>query len=202
VLPPAYRSWGVVPAEHFIDPMMNALDRAYYVALLSAASFHGPSHHAPQVFQVMCDPPLGDRAVGRIRLRFYSGQHVLGAPIEAHTVPTGTIRVATPELTVVDMVDLPGESGGYDNIATVLGELGTVDGSSLATLAHMRGRSLARRVGWLVERFGDCDDLTHLRQVAAPGKGEPTLLRAGAARRGRVDRSWGVRVNTDVQAES
>src|SRR5450759_4715876 len=103
------------------------------------------------------------------------------------------MRVSTPELTVIDMVALPGESGGYGNVASVLGELGALDGSSLAALARRRGRGLARRVGWLVERFGHYDDLTPLRQAVAPGEGEPTLLRAGAGRRGHTDRTWGIR---------
>jgi predicted transcriptional regulator of viral defense system len=201
VIPPEYRSWGVVPAERFIDEMMRALGRVYYVALLSAASVHGAAHQAPQVFQVMCAPPLRDRAVARVRLRFFSGRHVAGAPTEPRTVATGTMRVATQELTVIDMVALPGESGGYGNVATVLGELGDLDGSSLATLASPRDRGLARRVGWLVEHFGHCDELTPLREAAAPDEGEPTLLRAGAGRRGRVDRTWGIRVNTDVQPD-
>jgi predicted transcriptional regulator of viral defense system len=201
VIPPEYRSWGVVPAERFIDAMMHASDRVYYVALLSAASIHGAAHQAPQAFQVMCAPPLRDRTIGRIRLRFYSSRHVPHAPAEQRTVTTGTMRVATRELTVLDMVELPRESGGYDNIATILGELGPLNGSSLAALARPRGRSIARRAGWLLERFGHCDDLAPLHDVAAPGEGELTLLRAGAARRGHADRAWGVRVNTDVLAD-
>jgi len=180
---------------------MRALDRTYYVALLSAASLHGASHQAPQAFQVMCAPPLRDRAIARVRLRFFSGRHVAGAPTEPRTVATGTMRVATPELTVIDMVALPGESGGYGNVATVLGELGALDGSSLAALARPRSRGLARRVGWLVEHFGDCDDLAPLQVAAAPDEGESTLLRAGAGRRGHTDRSWGIRVNTDVHPD-
>ena len=36
VVPPEYRSWGVVPAEWFIDDLMRHLGHSYYVALLSA----------------------------------------------------------------------------------------------------------------------------------------------------------------------
>jgi predicted transcriptional regulator of viral defense system len=200
-IPPEYRSWGVVPAERFIDEMMRAMNRIYYVALLSAASLHSAAHQAPQVFQVMCAPPLRDRAIARVRLRFYSGRHVAGAPTESRTVSTGAMRVATPELTVVDIVALPGESGGYGNVATLLGELGALDGSSLAALARTRGRGLTRRVGWLVEHFGHCDDLEPLREAAAPGEGEPTLLRAGAGRRGHTDRTWSIRVNADIKPD-
>ena len=40
-IPAEYRSWRVVPASHFIDPMMRYLDNEYYVEFLSAAEVHG-----------------------------------------------------------------------------------------------------------------------------------------------------------------
>lgn len=201
VIPPEFRSWRAVPAARFVDDMMRALDRVYYVTLLSAAELHGASHHAPQVFQVMCVPPLRDRDFERVRLRFYSGQHVAGAPVEPYNTPTGQIRVATSELTVVDLVALPDQAGGLDNVATVLAGLGTLHGAALAQLAEQRGRSVARRVGWMVENYGRCDELDELRTAAAPDDGEPVILRTGAPRRGSVDRLWGVRVNATVQPD-
>ncbi len=167
VIPPEYRTWRVVPAAYFIDEMMRWMDRAYYVTLLSAAERHGASHQSPQVFQVMCRPAVRDRDLERVRLRFYTGAHVVSAPSEPHNVPTGTMRVATRELTVVDLVELPGEAGGMGNVATILAELGTLHGQSLAALARARDRSLVRRVGWMVSRFGRCDDLRPLRRAAA-----------------------------------
>jgi hypothetical protein len=38
LIPPEFRSWRAVPASRFADVMMRALDRTYYVALLSAAA--------------------------------------------------------------------------------------------------------------------------------------------------------------------
>lgn len=202
VIPPEFRSWRAVPAVRFIDDMMRALDRVYYVALLSAAELHGASHHAPQVFQVMCDPPLQDRAVARVRLRFYGGRHVRAAPVQAHNTPTGTIRLATRELTAVDLVALPDEAGGLDNVATILDELGDLNGPTLAALARERGRSVIRRVGWMVERYGRCADLDALRAAAAPADGDPVILRTGAPRRGHVDADWGIRVNTILEVDA
>lgn len=150
----------------------------------------------------MCEPPLRDRDFERVRLRFYSGSHVADAPVEPHNTPTGTVRVATPELTVVDLVALPDEAGGLDNVATVLTELGALQGPELARLSEQRGRSVARRIGWLVERYGRCDDLDALRVAAAPDEGEPVVLRTGALRRGGVDRRWGIRVNADVRPDT
>jgi predicted transcriptional regulator of viral defense system len=201
VIPPEYRSWQVVPAAHFIDPMMAKLGRTYYVALLSAAALHGASHQAPQVFQVMCDLPLRDRDFHRVRLRFFSGAHVADAPTITRNVSTGTIRVATPELTVVDLAQIPRHSGGLSNVATILREIGRLDGRALAQIIAGRDRSVARRIGWMVEHFGQCENLAPLRELATPHQGERTLLSAGGRKRGRADREWGIRVNTDIEPD-
>jgi predicted transcriptional regulator of viral defense system len=97
---------------------MAFLSRRYYVALLSAAELHGAAHQAPQVFHVMVDRHVRDRDVGRARLRFFAGAHV--------------------ELTGVDLVEHPGPGGGIDNVATVLTELGPLDGAQLATAQRAR----------------------------------------------------------------
>ena len=201
VIPPEFRTWRVVPGELFIDAMMDASGRTYYVALLSAAAMHGASHQAPQVFQVMCAPPLADRDVERVRLRFFSGAHVADAPTVARNVSTGRVRIATKELTVIDLVDRPDAGAGLNNVATILHEIGDLDGQALADLARRRGRTLVRRVGWMVERFGSCESLDPLRHAAELDRGEPVLLRAGAARRGAADPRWGVRVNTAVEQD-
>ena len=53
IVPPAYRRLGCLPAEQFIPDLMAHLGLPYYVALLSAAMYHGAAHHAPMVFQVI-----------------------------------------------------------------------------------------------------------------------------------------------------
>lgn len=202
-IPPEYRSTGAPPAEWFIDPMMRHLHRPYYVALLTAAAFHGAAHQAPQVFQVMTDfaSSLGTRQFGRQRMRFYSSKHVSDDPTGQITVPTGYAVIATKETTVVDLVSRPRAAAGYSNVATVLRELGSLQGSALARTASKRGRAVVRRVGWLVERFGHVDDLEALRQAARIDLGEPTLLDPAIPKRGRTDRDWAIRVNRVVEPD-
>ena len=201
IVPPEYRSWATVPASHFIDAMMRVLRRRYYVALLSAAEIHGAAHHAPQVFQVMVDRPVADRDLGRTRLRFFTGRHVSEVDAETHNTPTGTMRVAAPELTAVDLVDNFAAAGGIDNAATVLSELELTDPDQLAAYARTRDRATARRLGWLLELVESDLDLASLHEVAAPDQGTPSDLRPGASRRGRTDPTWNVRVNTSVQPD-
>jgi predicted transcriptional regulator of viral defense system len=202
VIPPEYRSWGVVPAEWFIDDVMRRLGRRYYVALLSAAAYHGASHQVPQVFQVMADGRVLDRAIGRVRLCFYTGAHVAETPTEAVVVHTGSIPVSSREATVVDIVREPRASGGLNNAATILAEIGALDGSALATLAARHGRALARRTGWMVDRYGSCEDLGPLRLAARLDLGEPDLLAPSGPRRGRAEEAWRIRVNIPVEPDA
>ncbi len=201
VIPPEYRSWGVVPADWFIDALMGHLGRRYYVALLSAAAHYGASHQAPQVFQVMSDGRVLDRAIERVRLRFYVNEHTADTPIEKVVVHTGYMRVSSREATVVDLVREPRASGGINNVATILTEIGELNGSALATLAARHGRALARRTGWMVDNYGSCQDLGPLRLAARLDLGEPALLSASGPRRGRADRAWGVRMNITVEPD-
>lgn len=202
VIPPEFRSWGAVPASHFIDDLMRSLCRRYYVALLSAAEVHGASHQAPQVFQAMVDRPVGNRDFGRVRLRFITGAHVAEVEPQRHNTPTGTMLVSDRELTVIDLVAFPQHAGGLSNTATILIELGDLDGGMLAHYAALRPRAVARRLGWLLERFTpDAADLLPLRAVALPRHGEATLLSGGGRRAGPVDHAWNVRVNAQVEPD-
>lgn len=201
VVAPQYRSWGAPPAEWFVDAMMVHLGRAYYVALLTAAAMHGASHQAPQTFQVFTDKDVTDRELGRNRMRFYTSRHVGEAKVERRTGPSGYLRVATRETTAVDLAQHPRQSGGLSNVATVLIELGSLDGAILGGIAAPRGKATARRLGWLLEHHRPDVDLDRLRIIARPGAGEPSPLSAGGGRGGRLDRAWWLRLNTEVQPD-
>lgn len=202
-VPPEYRSWGVLPGEWFVDAMMRHLGRPYYVALLSAAAIHGAAHQAPQVFQVMTDDAnvTRDRDIGRVRVRFHSNKFIRDEPTGQITVPTGYAVVGTKETTVVDVITHPRVTGGLNNVATIIREIGQLQGSSLARIASRRGRAVVRRTGWLVEHFGQADDLEALRQAARLDLGEPAPLDPAGPKRGRTDRDWRIRLNMTVEPD-
>jgi predicted transcriptional regulator of viral defense system len=202
-VPPEYRSWGVVPGAWFVDAMLKFLGRPYYVAFLSAAQLHGASHQAPQVFQVVVDNAnnVKNRDVGRVRLRFYSSATVADDSIVKIAQPTGYVAVSTKETTVVDLVNHPRLSGGLGNVATILKEIGRLNGAELARVAARRSVAACRRVGWMVDRFGDVDELEALRQAARLDAAEPSLLLASGGRRGSKAKSWNLRLNTAVEPD-
>jgi predicted transcriptional regulator of viral defense system len=203
-VPPEYRSWRVVPADWFIDAMMRHLGRHYYVGLLNAASYHGASHQAPQTFSVLIDQAhrrLEDRDIERVRLRFISSRSTEEMPTQQQTTHTGYVTVATPETTMVDLAWRPRLGVGMSNVATVLKEIEGLDAEKLARAAQLRPRSVARRLGWLVERFRPDLDAHWLRVIAEPAEGEPVPLVPGSRRQGRVDSNWGLRINTVVEPD-
>ncbi|HYB24387.1 MAG TPA: type IV toxin-antitoxin system AbiEi family antitoxin [Solirubrobacteraceae bacterium] len=201
VVPAQYRAWGSPPAEWFIDAMMEQLDRSYYIALLTAAAMHGAAHQAPQVFQVITDKHVSDRELGRNRIRFYTSRYIAQTPTELRPGPSGYLRLATRETTAVDITQHPRQSSGLSNVATVLVELGELDGAVLARVAAPRGKAVARRLGWLLESYRPDVSLDALREAASPEQGAPTLLSASGPARGRLDRGWDIRINTDVQPD-
>ena len=201
-IPPEFRTWGSVPATHFVDAMMHHLNRRYYVGLLSAAELHGAAHQRPQVFQVMVERPLAARRNGRTRLSFHVRSRLAKVPTEQMTTPTGYLVVSTPEATVLDLASRPADGGGLDNVATVLVELaeeGMLDIAALAAAAGSSSVSALRRVGWMLERFTDLD-VSQLRELAATSA--PTMLDPHGGRRGPIDAGWGLIVNSPVEPEA
>jgi predicted transcriptional regulator of viral defense system len=206
-IPPEYRSWGAVPASHFIDRLMVHLGHDYYVALLSAAEAHGFAHQRPQVFQVMTSARLRDRSFGRVRLSLISSSEVGRRPVVVKNTPTGTMRVSTTEGTALDLVSLPRRSGGLSNVATILGEMiqdDALDPAKLADLASRYPGAVAQRTGWLLEQVasqvGCSPDLERLRKIAT-ARTTPAPLAAYGPHRGPIDWRWKVIVNSPVEPD-
>ena len=121
IVPPAYRRLGCLPADQFIPDLMAHVGEPYYVGLLSAAKYHGAGHQAPLVFQVIV--PQSRRALqcGGVRVEFVARRNMHGTPVIERNTQMGTIRIATPEATAIEIVGYPERCGYLDNVATVAG---------------------------------------------------------------------------------
>lgn len=211
VIPPEYASWGVVPAMDFIEPLMKKLARRYYVGLLSAAELHGAAHQRPQVFQVLTDRPLADRDFGRVRLRFYTRTGIERYPTVLRNSATGQVRVSTPEVTALDLAARPGDAGGLSNVATIVGELamdGGLSPAALADAARLFPHSVARRLGWLLDRVAEqsgtetlTDALQEFLDQGNPRTRGLDLLDPAGVRRGPAANRWRVVENTEVEPD-
>jgi predicted transcriptional regulator of viral defense system len=87
------------------------------------------------------------------------------------------------------------------NVATVIVEIGDLDMPRLAQLAAVRSRSVARRLGWLLDQYRADLDPGPLREIAHAGDGYPTRLVRALPARGPIDPRWNLQVNSDVEPD-
>jgi predicted transcriptional regulator of viral defense system len=150
LLPPEYQSRGSPPPDFFIDDLMKYLEIPYYVSLLSAAERYGAAHQRPQKFQVMVGEKRRDIICGKAYLQLFFRKNLTEIPFEKKEVRTGWIKVSTPESTAIDLVGYHKQSGGLQNVLTVLSELSeSIDSKKLVEAAKFSPISWAQRLGAL-----------------------------------------------------
>ena len=159
IVPPQYLSWGAPPPTSYIDALMSYEGEtlSYYVGLLKAAELHGATHQAIMEFQIVTEKRLPVIHAGRSRIIFYQRKNIeaVSAGIEDHKTDTGKMSISSVALTALDLLRYPQASGGIDNIATVLSDLGhKIDLKQLATLSTLVGRPVVQRLGYLLDFLG------------------------------------------------
>lgn len=123
IIPPEDQIIGCIPAEQLVPILMDYWERDYYAGLLTSALYHGASHQKPQVFQIVTDKQIKALQFGRVKIQFVYKKNMEKLPTQLITVKTGYLKIATPELTVYDLLHYPNQVGGLNNIATILTEL-------------------------------------------------------------------------------
>lgn len=124
IVPDEYVLRGAVPQSFYLDDMMHQLGRKYYVAMLSAASYHGASHQVPLRFSVMIEPPaMRDKKGKKYFTHFFCKSHIPEIYVERRQTRMGYINVSCPELTAVDLLTYQAKTGSVSRAATVLAEL-------------------------------------------------------------------------------
>lgn len=157
IVPPQFHRWGAPPPSRYIDELMAHSDRPYYVGLLTAAELHGASQQAAMEFQVITDRQLGPIRAGRSQIVFRYRKDMEGVAdgIEQRKTDTGRMQISGVELTALDLLRYPRATGGLDQIAAVLVDLGPqIDPDTLAALSGAFERSVAQRLGYLLEQLG------------------------------------------------
>jgi len=205
IVPVEYRSAGAPPPSWFIDELMKFHRQPYYVGVLSAAALHGAAHQQPQEFQVVTNEQLRQTAVGRARIRFFVKRHVERTPTVAMRTETGSMKVATPEATALDLLRYLGGAGHLGNVVTVLAELAErLDARRLADVARTEGDlSNAQRLGHLLDQVGASVVTRELGEWVAAERPRFVALRADRpSRAGIKDDRWHVVVNERVEPEA
>ncbi len=203
IVPPEYRRLGSLPADQFVPQLMEHLGEPYYVALLSAAELHGAAHQRPQALQVMVKTNRRAIECGEVRVQFIARKDMEGTAVVERKTPRGLLRVASPEATALELVGYADQSGGLDNVASVLAEL--VEAIDADRLVSECGRS---PIAW-VQRLGYLLDLTEHRDLAdkltpavvARAKDVAPLVRAKSRSGAPRDERWKLALNATVEPD-
>ena len=204
VVPPKYRRLGCLPADQFIPALMEHRKIPYYVALLSAAQYHGAAHHRPQVFQVILGRNRPSISCGSVKVSFVARRNVSDVPVQSFNSPRGTVRVSTVEATAVDLVGYMRHAGGVDRVAGLLAELGEgMDPRRLVDASKSAPIPWAQRLGYLLEHAGSGDKAVLLKEhVQERARNFTKLLPAARAENAPRSKDWRLYVNASIEAEA
>lgn len=124
IVPLQHAAAGAPPLETWLDRYMSKTLRIpYYVTLLSAAEAYGASPYAVMVTQVMVVERRRPITVGRHKVVFHTRVRLRDMPTRWHETSEGRFKVATPELTALELVERAALVGGVARVREVLREL-------------------------------------------------------------------------------
>ena len=203
-VPPEYMTWEAPPAIDMIDSLMKHLGAKYYVGWLSAATYLGASHHAPQVFQVAVSRSIRNRILGRSDIRFFHRSNIDNISTVLIESRSGMVPISSREATLFDIADGVSIAGGLDNVANLVIELceaGKPSMSSIIGLSQYYPASSLRRLGWLLENFTDTGDVNLLKEAASNREAAASLLDPLSGRSGILDAGWSLKLNSVVEPD-
>lgn len=205
---------GAPDPVRWIDPLMKYLGLDYRISLLRAATFHGSSHQAVMVFQVLVPKQLRAFDIGRHRLQFI---YQAAAAFAKTNVPdwlsqikseAGFAKVAGVELTLLDCARYFHKATGINGVAQIAKDIGaSADPSKLAKVAMAYENAAVRRLGYLLEYTGNARQAKVLESFAKKAKSmkplDPSVkpLTESLAGLQEKDAKWMLVINEPVEID-
>ena len=217
ILRPEDRLLGAPPPERWIAPLMAYLRIDYRISLLRAAAFHGSSHQAAMVFQVIAPKQLKTITVGRQRLQFLFQDKRAFAQVNKPEwlddlkTDSGIAKIAGVELTLLDSARYFHKAAGINGAAQIVHDLGSkADANKLAIAARYYENSAVRRLGYLLDHFDHREQAGALATFAEKAKSAKLLnpavkLMSATTRRSvsdTMDRKWKLIINEPVEIDT
>ncbi len=205
IVPPEHRAIGALPAAWFIDAFMKYLRQEYYAGLLTAASLYGAAHQQPMTFQVMTNKPTRPITIGKIRIEFNYKNNICSHFYQLRKSISGTIQVATPEMTAFDLVRYMNAAGQINHVSTVLSELvEQINATKLANLLENNDVDItaAQRLGYLLDVLQLPIDLKPLENQLRKRKTSRRLLVVSSDQPiVEYNQRWHIEVNEQVEPD-
>lgn len=215
VLRPEDRMAGAPEPARWIAPLMFHLGVDYRISLLRAAAFHGSSHQAAMVFQVIAPKQIPSIVIGRHSVQFvYQSADGFAATNQKQwldTIKTGAgyAKIAGIELTLLDSARYFHKASGINGLAQIVRDLGAKAATGkLAEVAEHYENSAVRRLGYLLDRFGHKRQARALLPLAAKAKSfkplDPSVksLAALGTQLHATDSTWKLILNETVETDT
>lgn len=208
IIPDEYALRGFAPQPFYLDDMMRHLKRDYYVALLSAGSYHGAAHQAPMMFCVMLEPPtMRSKKTDKYATKYFYRSSIPMEYVERRQTRTGYINVSCPELTAVDLVAYQKSAGSITRAATVLAEL--VEKTNFGRLepdfVKVAPVACFQRLGYILNNvLGETKaaDAVYELLKRADVRLQKTALKPGKSIKGNVmNERWKIVVNEEIEID-
>ncbi len=204
VIPP-----GSDPASYPVNPYLVA-SRMTSDAVLShhtALEYHGRAHSAWQHLIYSASRPVSKL---RFRAQTFRGTRFPAPLRRAGTEHFGvlesertgvTLRVASLERTLVDVLHRPRLGGGWEEVWRSLESVEYFDIDAVVEYALLlENATTCAKVGFFLDQHGDAlmIDECHLRALRDHRPGQPHYLDRGAGRAGRLIPAWNLVVPEDL----
>lgn len=205
IISPEYEHLGCLPPEQFIPHLMAYWNSPYYVGLLSAAEFYGAAHQKSQHFQVIAPERHRNLKIGKISIHFIQKKvsYEEFATRDFNT-PRSRLKVSTPEITAIDLVNYPWHSGGMNHVATVLTELAeSINSDTLNKLAEASEETAwIQRLGYLLMKVGHEKLTEGLSLIIENRKPSIVALNTAITKVGYPkDKQWRISINMHIESD-
>ena len=215
ILRPEDRSFGAPDPARWIGPLMKHLGLDYRISLLRAAAFHGSTHQAAMVFQVIVPRQIPKIGIGRQRVEFLYNAPTRFAEsnrpewLAQLKTEAGVAKIAGVELTLLDICRYFHRAAGINGAAQAVHDLGKeADPRILTKAAGAYENSSVRRLGYLQERFGYDRQASALDAFAKQAKSfkelDPAAKPIVAALRENDEKNqkWKLFINAPVEIDT
>ncbi len=166
IVSPRWLKLGAPPPDLYIDELMQFEGHPYYVALRQAANIHGVSVPESNDFQVMTDKRMPVIESGQSRIVFFYRKNinVIEEGVEVNQTYARSLRISSPELTVLELLSYLRAIDGIDHVVSILNKLGPkLNAKKLADLSGHFSAPSVQRVGYLLDWLGYADCVKMMR---------------------------------------
>ena len=206
IITPRYSSAQKLPIQLYSEKLFKYLNRNYYVALFSAAKFHGASHQQVQRDYLITEKPkYNDISKNTIDIRFFTTSHWSGNNIQLKKSDAGIYKVSSPALTIVDLIHHQTKLGGINRMLSTIEELveEIIEPDFVELLNWYPHRSTLQRLGFLLEELEINNAFQDLifKHLKASNFFPVLLSPKPNEKPGAVDNKWKVVVNVKLESD-